>query len=45
MTTGNTRVIPKVADIIDIKVDFNGAEKATAHAISVDSFMKYADAH
>lgn len=45
MKDGETRVIPKVADIIDAKVMFNGSEKATAHAISVDGFMKYADAH
>lgn len=45
LETGETRIIPKMADIIDAKVMFNGSEKATAHAISVGRFMEYADAH
>lgn len=39
--TGFTRVIPGIPDIRDTKLMFNGSEKATAHAIDVDAFLKY----
>lgn len=36
-----TRVIPKIGDIIDTKLMINGSEKGTAHSIAVSKFMKY----
>lgn len=36
-----TRILPTIGDIVDNKMMFNGAEKATVHSVDIESFAKY----